>query len=82
MSVHVIITGVPELAVCVKQIVVGTRRGQKTRCHLGVTGGTKIPVVGGLGPSPVGGDAVDTVLEGVVDGLTEEVFGGSGGIVA
>ena len=81
VSVHVIVAGIPELGVCVQQTVVGTCCGQKSRGQLGVTGGTEVPIVGGLGPSPVRGDAVDTVLERVVDRLAKEVFGGSSGIV-
>ena len=46
-----------------------------------MAGCSKVPVVGGLGPSTVGGDAVDAIVEGVVDSLTEKVFSGSCGIV-
>jgi hypothetical protein len=81
VSVHVEEAGIPELGVPVQQTVVGTGRGQESRSHLGVTGGTKVPVVGGLGPSTVRGDAVDAVVQSVVDGLAKEVFGGSSGIV-
>jgi len=81
LRVHVGEAGIPKLGVPVQQTVMGTSRGQESRSHLGVTGGTKVPVVGGLGPSAIRGDGVDAVAQSVVYGLAKEVFGGSGGIV-
>ena len=81
-NVHVVVSGILDRGVLVQQAVVGASRGQESGGHLGVTGGTKVPVVGGLGPTTVGGNPVDAGVQGVADGLAKEVFGGSSGIVA
>ena len=82
MGVHVVVASLEELRVCAQHLVVGPRRGQERRGHLGVTGGTKVPVVGRLCPSAISGNAVDTILESVGDGLAKEVLGDSGGIIS
>ena len=46
-----------------------------------MAGSPEVPVVGGLGPSTVRGDAVDTIVQSVIDGLAKEIFGGSSGII-
>ena len=81
VRVHVEEAGIPEFGVLVQHTIVGTGRGQEGRSHLGVAGGTKVPVVGGLGPSTIRGDTVHAVVQSVGDGLAKEVLGGSGGII-
>jgi len=81
VDIHVEKASVPEPGVRVQQTVVGASRGQESRSHLGVTGGTKVPIVGCLGPGTVGSDAVDAAVQSVVDGLAEEVLGSSSGVV-
>ena len=81
MGVDVREASILELGVPVQQTVVGTSRCQEGGSHLGVAGSTKIPVVGGLGPGTVSGDAVDTIVQSVVDGLAKDVFSGSGGVI-
>ena len=47
-----------------------------------MTSGTEVPVVGGLGPSPIRCHTVNAVLESIGGGLTKEVLCCSGGIVS
>jgi hypothetical protein len=64
-----------------EQSLVVTVSGDECGDHLGGTGGSKVPVVGSLGPGPVIPNRSETVGLGVVGSVTQDGLSGSGSVL-
>lgn len=77
---HVEVAGEPETGVGGRQSSVVSVSSDQGGNHLGGSGSTKVPVVGGLGPCTISLSTLETVVEGVGNGQSED-FGCSVGRV-